>query len=555
MALPTFSQIVQSMLTFLQGERPDINTNTGTVVNDVVVSTVANQLSAQNGTDPSVYENIGYSQELQAFAVDAALLVPTDLDNIATNYGMTRNPSVAATGVETFRIRNYTTSSPVITINSGTTISTLATTSSPAVSFATTAGVTFSPSLAPSYFNPATGFYEQSTTIVCQTTGAVGNVGAQVITSLVSSVPGIDSVTNTVSTTGGADTESNTAFASRIQIKLEGNNVGTPNGIISLVNTNPSVQQSIVVGPNDPEMQRDQFGGSVDVYIKGQILTTVADTDMYTTAGAQSFILNHQPSLSVTSVTGIQGGNPYTFVPSTDYQFVENPNSLFAGSTEAASYITFDTKTYFNITNVNIDGITLTVNTNTGMQTGDVISQSTFTATIVTVNIDGIHITVNNSAGFALGLASFTGFKPDNGTIVTITYTYDSLIETLQALFNSNDNHIVASDILVREADEAFISITNSIIVLPGYVPATVVTNIQTALSTYINGLGLGAVIDLSDVVVVEELVPGVDQVDISTLSISSTIGVTTTTIPPGQRISVGKLAYTVPGTLAISVE
>lgn len=554
MALPTFSQIVQSMITFLQGKRPNIATNTGSVTNDVVISTVANQLSAQNGTDPSVYENIAYSQELQAFAVDAALLVPTDLDNIGANYGMTRNPPVAATGVETFRIRNYTTSSPIITVNSGTTISTLATISSPAVSFATTAGVTFTPSLAPSYFNPATGFYEQSTTIVCQTTGAVGNVGAQVITSLVSSVPGIDAVTNTVSTTGGADTESNTAFAARIQIKLEGNNVGTPNGIISLVNTNPSVQQAIVVGPNDSEMQRDQFGGSVDVYIKGQILTTVSDTDMYTTAGAQSFVLNHQPALSVGSVTGIQGGNPYTFVPNTDYAVVINPNNLFAGSTEAASYITFDVKTYVTVVSAP-DGTHIEVNTTTGMQTGDTIYQSTFSTNIVNV-VDGSHIEVGDSTGFGAGpVASFTGFKPDTGTIITITYTYDSLIETLQALFNSNDNHIVASDILVKEALEAFISITNSIIVLPGYVPATVVTNIQSSLSTYINGLGLGAVIDLSDVVVVEELVAGVDQVDLSTLTISSTIGVTTTSIPPGQRISVGKLAYTVPGTLAISVE
>ena len=98
MALPTFSQIVQSMLTFLQGERPDINTNTGTVVNDVVVSTVANQLSAQNGTDPSVYENLQYTQNLQAFVDNAATLSSTDLAAIGANYGLSFLPGTAATG-------------------------------------------------------------------------------------------------------------------------------------------------------------------------------------------------------------------------------------------------------------------------------------------------------------------------------------------------------------------------------------------------------------------------------------------------------------------------
>ena len=80
MALPTFSQIVQSMLSFLQISRPDINTNSGTVVNDVVVSTVANQLSAQNGTDPSVYGNLQYTQNLQAFRCQCR-------DNSSCRYG------------------------------------------------------------------------------------------------------------------------------------------------------------------------------------------------------------------------------------------------------------------------------------------------------------------------------------------------------------------------------------------------------------------------------------------------------------------------------------
>src|SRR5690349_4132926 len=108
MALPTFSQIVQSMINFLQQSRPDIATQPGSVTNDVVISTVANELAAENGTDPSVYSSIQYIQNLQAFVLNAATLDPTDLDNIAANYGMTRLPGTQATGIITLRIRNYT---------------------------------------------------------------------------------------------------------------------------------------------------------------------------------------------------------------------------------------------------------------------------------------------------------------------------------------------------------------------------------------------------------------------------------------------------------------
>ena len=500
MALPTFSQIVNSMITFLQGSRPDIASNVGSVVNDVVISTVADQLSPENGTNPNaVYPQIQYDQNLTAFVINAATLLPADLDAIGTNYGMVRNPGTQATGTITLRIRNYTTSSPIITVPSGTTVSTLSTSSAPAVSFATNATVQFIPSLAPAYYNPATGFYEQSVGIICQTIGTVGNVAANTITSLVGPGLGIDAVTNTTSTFGGTNIESNVAYAGRIQIKLSGNNVGTQNGIISLVNTNPSVIEAIVVGPNDPEMLRNQFGGSVDVYIQGQIITPATDTYLYSSSGDQTFVLSHQPVTVIGSVSGYVSGIPHTFsgpVGGTtgigiDYNISINPNSLFSGSVDSASYIQWNS----------------------------------------------------------------TGTNPDPNSTVTITYSYDSLIESLQSLIDETQNIIVGSDVLIKEAIVAQINVTASIIVLPGFNSASVVTNVQSNLSIYLDALGLGVNIDLSDLVVVIEGTPGVDEVDLSTLALQSVADDVTTTIPPGQRISLGKNSYPVANTLAISVE
>jgi uncharacterized phage protein gp47/JayE len=617
MALPTFSQILTNMLSFLQASRPDIATQTGSVVNDVVCSTVANELSPENGTtDTGVYPAIQYVQDVQAFVTNAAIISMADLDAIGNNYGMTRLPGTQATGIVTFRIRNYTTSSPIITVPSGTTVSTLSTSASPAVSFATTATVTFIPSLAPSYFNPVTGFYEQSTTIVAQTIGTVGNVAANTITSLVGPGIGVDAVTNTAITSGGTNVESNIQFAARIQIKLEGNNVGTPNGIESLMETNPNVIQALVVGPNDPNPpSRNQYGGSVNVYIRGQIPVTVTETFTYSSTGSQSYILLNQPALSVGSVTGVVGGNPYTFIPGVDYLFELNPNILFAGSIDAGSYITFTIKTFFNITTVGLpftvatvtDGTHLIVSSTAGMTIGDTIKQGAFATTITSIP-DGTHLVVNSTLGwstgsaadisvnqltvstasgmsvgdvisqglastsitsivsstlitvtnvspFIAGSASFGGFVPDNNTVVTVTYTYDSLIPTLQALLDNNSNHIIGSDILVFEATQAFINFTAGILVIPGYVSATVITNVQTALSTYINSLGLGATVVLSELVTVTQTVAGVSEVDLSSLILQSVDSGVTTTIPPGQQIFVGNNAYTVTNSLTITVE
>jgi uncharacterized phage protein gp47/JayE len=544
MPILTTAQVIAQMNAYLNAQRPDISTQTGTVTEDVVVDAPAVEFG-------NVYTTLQQTQELQSLEF-ASTMTTDQLDQLGSNYGLIRLPGTVSTSTITFRIRNYNFASSIINIAAGTVVSTVSSTTVPAISFTTSSTLVFLPSLAPSYFNPVTGFYEQTVAIASISIGSTNNVGAGTITQLVTSVPGIDAVINNIAATGGTNVESNTAFAQRIIIKLSGNNVGTPNGILSLVEATPGVIQAIVVGPNDPAMIRNQFGGSVDVYVRGQILSTAADTPTYTTTGAQEFILNFQPALSVASVTGIRASAPYTFAPTADYNFIENPNILFAGSTDAASYITFNLSTAVTITSVSSPN--LNVNTTAGMQIGSVITQGNFSTTVSLIN-SSTQIQVASTSGFTSGAATFTGLKPDNNTVLTITYTYDSLISSIQATLNNNSNHIAASDVLAKEAIEAVVSITTGIVIVPGYSAASVVSNVQTALTDYINSLGLGAVIILSEIVAIIQSVPGVDEVDLSTLTISVVEGLTTTTIPPGQQISVGSEAYTTSGTFTINVE
>src|ERR1019366_5171370 len=96
------------------------------------------------------------------------------------------------------------------------------------------------------------------------------------------------------------------------------NNVGTVAGIQSLVLTNVSVVDSLIIRPGDPLLLRDQFGNSVNVVVQGEIITQVSDIKTYNT-GILTYVMNQQPANAIVSVTGVVGGVPHTFVPDTDY--------------------------------------------------------------------------------------------------------------------------------------------------------------------------------------------------------------------------------------------
>ena len=478
MAIRTLSQIITDAINFIRSKRPNAATFTGTVIRDVVVESPAQEFN-------NVYTELTHTQQLQS-VVYATNMTMDELDALGGNYEMLRNVGRQATGTVAFQIRNYSSASFDITVPIGTVIATQGSNNVPQISFVTTQSITFLASLAPSYFNPTTGLYEQNATIIAESIGTTSNVAAGTITQLVSSVT-VDSVTNYISTTGGTDIESNETFGTRIQTKLNGNSIGTPLGIMNLMKSNANVIDAITVTPNDVEMIRNEFGGSVDVYILGELLTPIADIDLYQTTGSQDFILQHQPTHAISSIVGIASGVTYSFKPGVDYSFVLDPTTLLNGSTQ-----------------------------------------------------------VQNLVRFNIG-----GTNPDDATNITISYVYDSLIELLQNQLDADDGHIITSDILVKEAQEAVVDVTADVILFPGNIPANVILDVQTALSNYINVLGLGDSIDKSDIVSVIEGVTSVDQVNLNTLVLSKN-GVPLTSTE--QRLYIFKMEYPRTGTLQINI-
>jgi phage-related baseplate assembly protein len=313
-----------------------------------------------------------------------------------------------------------------------------------------------------------------ASTIQAQVAGAAGNTASNTITSLNQSVSGITSVYNDLPTLGGTDIETNQSLGERIQAKLTGNNVGTSTGVKSLVLTNPLVEDVSVVGPNDPEMQRNQYGGSVDVYILGNNNIGIVEQQIYSSLVGYLEIA-HTPAHSVSIVSGIVSGLPHTFTLGVEAVFVKDVG-LFAGSISEDSRITFPTLV-----------------------------------------------------------------KPDDGTQVSITLTYDSLIPTLQNLINLPENNILASDILLRECIDVVVDVYAELVLFSGYTPSVVAAAVKTAVTTYLDSTKLGISVISSELVSIITGIDGVDSVKLSTFI-------------PENDIAIGKNQVSVAGTIALKI-
>lgn len=433
----------------------NIDTRIGTVFKDIVVDAPAQGFE-------TAYTDISYTSKLPSLNY-ADEISETDLDAIAANYGLTRKSSTAAYGYITFITTATTENPPIdnIIINAGTQPRMPASTTAPEVQYQTTETVTIEATaewLSAHKYLHTDGLthYAIDSAIQAVTLGSVGNTGYGTITQIVGSVTGISAAKNLASTIGGSDIESNVDFANRIKQKLAGNNIGTEAGIKSLVYDDARVQDAVIVAPGDPDLLRNQYGGSIDIYVIGSDMQTYVD-HVYYTGASLSLPLSRAPVSGVTTVTAyVTGEGNHTFSAVDDYDFVKD-TSVLADSVKETSMVVF-----------------------------------------------------KNTAPFI----------PDADQNVIITLTFDKLIEDLQLQFDSPENHLVGSDILVRKAYELAVEMTLHLLFFSGYQPQIVTENVRAAISEYVNGLKLGVALNPSDIIGIAEGIAGVDGVELNKLDV-----------------------------------
>ncbi|MCK4359414.1 MAG: baseplate J/gp47 family protein [Candidatus Cloacimonetes bacterium] len=132
--------------------------------------------------------------------------------------------------------------------------------------------------------------------------------------------------------------------------------------------------------------------------------------------------------------------------------------------------------------------------------------------------VEGTDYTVVKDTGFyggsVRGNDKFYFFPTlTDGETITIIYTYNSLIPTLQAAIDGDSAKIVCADVLIKEAKVRWIDVTATIELFAGYDITEVITNVETAIANALSGYLIGQEVQQSDIIAVIAAIEGVDDV------------------------------------------
>lgn len=117
---------------------------------------------------------------------------------------------------------------------------------------------------------------------------------------------------------------------------------------------------------------------------------------------------------------------------------------------------------------------------------------------------------------------------PNVNANVIVTYTYDTLVKTVQDEMDLDSSHYPASRVLVKQSQPVIIDIALTVKRNSSVGSTTLKNNISTALTNYIDSLGLGSKVSQSDLVRVVKTVSGIQRLTtpFSTLARQGSSGV-----------------------------
>lgn len=285
-AIRSVNEIILSLVDHFKLSQPDLDTKPGTVAKDLFIDAPATQVSL-------LYNELSGISNKQSLR----LVVGSDLDRLAKNFGITRKQPTPSTGVALLTFSSIT--APV-NINRGDRII-----AANGFSYSVISGLSVVPSATNLYRSIATKFREQlsiagisdeyavEVTVIATTSGSVGNIGSYSLNK--TSIGGVSNVTNINSFNGGTDQETDVAFRNRILSSFSGSSVGTSLGYLNVALSTPGVIDAFVVEPGNILMTRDGTklnktgtkilsegsGGKVDIITLGSSLLEDKDTFIY----------------------------------------------------------------------------------------------------------------------------------------------------------------------------------------------------------------------------------------------------------------------------------
>lgn len=339
----TYTELKNTIL-----ENRNVNTTPRSAVEDLFLIPCATQIAkieillqyinALQSFD-SCGELLNSTTQLQKIAnalntdVDTVIsYISKSIEKLAANYGKTRKQATAATGIVSFwRSDAVGDDEEDSIIPAGTIVASAST----GIQYQTTQDAYFGD--AKYDFNFGTNGYMLDVPVKALVTGSVGNTIIGDITICISTVSGFPNVTNKTEISNGTDTETNANFIARMKLEISGTNIGTVNGIKSIILQNfPAATSIEVIGAGDELMAPSRSeGGCFDVYVKGSTLTQAKINFNNSLVPITSLDLTNDMPRPITSVTPALVGEVInvTAVPDT--------SSIYAGSQKAFDKVVF----------------------------------------------------------------------------------------------------------------------------------------------------------------------------------------------------------------------
>lgn len=319
----TAEEIQTSVIDTMQTLDPSIEVDTGPIF-DATIVPLSNELSVAEAKT----ENLAllYSTEFIKTATDE------EVQAYITNFALAEGAGGNASGYCVFATYTRLQPGEIVTIPIGT----LVANKDGSLIYETTEEKKLVGDNISAYYNATNAWYEISVPVQSVNSGAQYDLPAYRLIQLLTPIDGIDVIQNRLKISGGSDAESNDQKFARIENAFFGQNTGTINGVIKLVeNYSPEKVSGVAVVRSGERDLFKRFSSSLalDVYVNGSEARTVTDENYTIQILSNYIVFNNSPVISVDSVT-LNGVENTAWV-------VQKDSGVYAGSPRAEDKLVF----------------------------------------------------------------------------------------------------------------------------------------------------------------------------------------------------------------------